>query len=143
MARISRLTPEFVDTMPDSLEDGIIYISQKYRIALHRCACGCGEEVSTPLGPTEFTVRMDADLVTVWPSIGNHDYPCKSHYVIDRGMIVWAGAMSRQDIEKGRAYDRFLKRGKPRRNPIEVMFDAIRTASAYVHNLALKIFGRK
>jgi len=111
MARIDRLTPHLVETMPDTLENGIIYISQKYRIALHNCACGCGEEVSTPLGPTEFSVKIENESVSVRPSIGNHDYACKSHYVIDHGAILWAGEMSRKAIQAGRDYDRYLKRG--------------------------------
>lgn len=115
MARTDRLRAEFVEKMPDTLEDGVIYISQKYRVALHNCCCGCGEEVSTPLGPTEYSLRVDGDAVTVTPSIGNHDFACRSHYLIRGGSIVWAGAMSREAIEAGRSHDRYLKRGrKPR-----------------------------
>lgn len=114
MTRIGRLTPEFIETMPDVLYDGVIYISEKYRIALHNCCCGCGEEVSTPIGPTEYSISMAGGEVTVHPSIGNHDFACRSHYVIERGSIVWAGEMSRAAIEQGRAHDRFIKRGRAR-----------------------------
>jgi hypothetical protein len=100
--------------MPDVLHDGAIYISEKYRVALHNCCCGCGEEVSTPIGPTEFTISLAGGEVTVHPSIGNHDFPCRSHYVIERGAIIWAGEMSRAAIEKGRAHDRYIKRGRAR-----------------------------
>lgn len=110
--RIGHLEPRTVDAMPETLEDGVLYISEKYRVALHACCCGCGEEVSTPIGPTEFSVRLDeAGRVTVRPSIGNHDFACRSHYFITRGAIEWAGAMSRAQIEQGRSYDRYLKRG--------------------------------
>jgi len=115
MTKIDRLKPAFVDTMPDDLDGGIIYISHECRVALHNCCCGCGEEVSTPLGPTEYSLHVDGDKVSVSPSIGNHDYPCRSHYVIEGGSIVWAGAMSRKAIEKGRAHDRYLKRGNQNR----------------------------
>ncbi|WP_343684979.1 DUF6527 family protein [Asticcacaulis sp.] len=118
MAKIRWLKPQFVESMPDSLEDGIFYISEKYRIALHNCACGCGREVSTPLGPTEFSVRVDNGAVTVRPSIGNHDYPCRSHYLITDGGIDWAGAMSREAIQAGRDHDRLLKRGAPQKRTI-------------------------
>jgi hypothetical protein len=114
MPRISRLRPEFVETMPDLLHDGVIYISEKYRVALHNCCCGCGEEVSTPMGPTEFSVAVADGAVSVRPSIGNHDFPCRSHYVIEHGAILWAGEMSRAAIEKGRAHDRYIKRGRTR-----------------------------
>jgi len=49
--------------------------------------------------------------VTVRPSIGNHDYPCRSHYLITDGAIDWAGAMSRKAIQAGRDHDLYLKRG--------------------------------
>jgi hypothetical protein len=102
--------------MPDALENGVIYISEQYRIALHNCCCGCGEEVSTPIGPTEYSISMASRGVTVHPSIGNHDFACRSHYIIKHGAIVWAGEMSRQAIGRGRAQDRYLKRGKTRFN---------------------------
>ena len=114
MTRISRLRPELVETMPDELHDGVIYISEKYRVALHNCCCGCGEEVSTPIGPTEFSISVAGGEVSVHPSIGNHDFPCRSHYVIKRGAVLWAGEMSRGAIEKGRAHDRYIKRGRAR-----------------------------
>jgi hypothetical protein len=111
--RVDRLSAVFVDEMPEVLEDGILYVSQECRVALHNCACGCGEEVSTPLLPTEFTLTMDDGGASVWPSIGNHDFACASHYIIKRGQIVWAGKMSRYDIEWGREKDRMLKRPPP------------------------------
>jgi len=79
MAKIEHLRAEFVDTMPDTLEGGVIYISEPCRVALHACCCGCGEEVSTPIGPTEYSIYVRLGRVTVMPSIGNHDFPCKSH----------------------------------------------------------------
>lgn len=112
MTKVLRLRPTFVEKMPDTLEDGIIYISEPCRLALHNCCCGCGEEVSTPLGPTEYTLQVVGDAVTVRPSIGNHDYPCRSHYLIENGSVIWAGAMSREAIEAGREFDRYLKRGR-------------------------------
>lgn len=112
MARVEHLRTLVVDEIPENLEDGILYVSPSCRVALHNCACGCGEEVSTPLVPTEYELLMDGDKASIWPSIGNHDYPCRSHYVIELGRIVWAGQMTREQIERGRAYDRLLKRGR-------------------------------
>jgi len=113
MRRVGRLSVVFVDEMPEVLEDGILYVSQECCVALHNCACGCGEEVSTPLLPTEFTLTMHEGGASVWPSIGNHDFACASHYIIKRGEIIWAGKMSRHDIEWGREKDRMLKRPPP------------------------------
>lgn len=110
MRRVESLRAEFVETMPDTLQDGFIYVSERYRIALHNCCCGCGEEVSTPLGATEYTLSVHGDGVTVFPSVGNHDFACRSHYFISGGDVLWADAMSRAAIERGRAHDRELKR---------------------------------
>lgn len=110
MRRINRLRTVFTAEIPESLEDGILYVSRECCVALHNCACGCGEEVSTPLVPTEYRLTMHGDEASLWPSIGNHDFACASHYIIDRGTIIWADKMSRTAIEAGRERDRLLKR---------------------------------
>ena len=123
MSRIHRLRTVFVTDIPEKLEDGILYVSEECHVALHNCACGCGEEVSTPLVPTEYALRMTNDDASIWPSIGSHDFACRSHYIIDHGRIEWSGQMSRAAIEAGRAKDRRLKRPSvqvtptPRRPP--------------------------
>lgn len=111
MPKVDRLTAVFVENIPEQLEDGVLYVSRESHVALHNCACGCGEEVSTPLVPTEYALVMEDGGASIWPSIGNHDFTCGSHYVIKRGHIRWAGKMSREQIEAGRARDRLLKRG--------------------------------
>lgn len=110
MARVDRLKTVFVAEIPETLEDGILYVSEKCHVALHNCACGCGEEVSTPLVRTEYRLAMEGGEASIWPSIGNHDFACASHYVIKHGKILWAGRMSRIAIEAGRERDRRLKR---------------------------------
>ncbi|WP_368085920.1 DUF6527 family protein [Sphingomonas sp. NFR04] len=110
MTRVDRLKVVFMDEMPEVLEDGVLYISQECHVALHNCACGCGKEVSTPLVPTEFTLSIRDGRPSLWPSIGNHDFACASHYIVRDGRIVWAGRMSRSDIEFGRWKDQRLKR---------------------------------
>lgn len=110
MPGIDRLRTVFTDEIPEVLEDGILYVSEECRVALHNCACGCGEEVSTPLVLTEYRLSMEGGEASVWPSIGNHDFACKSHYVIRRGRVLWAREMTRAAIEVGRERDRRLKR---------------------------------
>ena len=111
MARIDRLTTVFVEDIPEQLEDGFLYVSRECHVALHNCACGCGEEVTTPLVATEYELVMDDEGASIWPSIGNHDFPCGSHYIIKGGRIHWAGKMTRRQIDAGREQDRLLKRG--------------------------------
>ena len=54
-----RLRLEFVDYVPKQLDDGVLYVSIRFGTVVHRCACGCGEEVVTPLGPSEWTLTYD------------------------------------------------------------------------------------
>ena len=43
------MTHEFVEHMPENLDEGIIYVSIPFETVIHKCACGCGAEVVTPL----------------------------------------------------------------------------------------------
>ena len=99
------LRPEFVEFIPERLEDGVLYISQQYHTAIHRCCCGCGEEVVTPLTPTDWSLQIVQGTVTLYPSIGNWSYSCRSHYWIRDSQVVWTGSMTKQQIEYGRALD--------------------------------------
>lgn len=73
---------KFVELIPDKTEDGILYISMNYCTAVHRCVCGCGNEVVTPLSPTGWQLKFNGKNVTLFPSIGNWNLECKSHYWI-------------------------------------------------------------
>jgi hypothetical protein len=108
MRQIS-LRPAFVGFIPEQLEDGVIYISQRYRTATHRCCCGCGEEVVTPIGPTDWLLEVADGAVTLRPSIGNWSLPCRSHYLIRQGNVIWVREMSREEIDYGRRRDRLLR----------------------------------
>jgi hypothetical protein len=143
MSRVERLRTVFTAEIPERLEDGILYVSRECCVALHNCACGCGEEVSTPLVPTEYRLTTHGDDASLWPSIGNHDFACASHYIIDRGVIVWAGKMSRTAIEEGREKDRSLKRPPAAAPASEVRADGsvARRALAWIKRVFRKIFG--
>lgn len=43
------LKHEFVEFIPDELEQGTIYVSIRFATASHRCLCGCGNKVVTPI----------------------------------------------------------------------------------------------
>jgi Family of unknown function (DUF6527) len=100
---------EFVNTIPDRLQEGVLYISMTYATAVHRCACGCGHEVVTPFSPTDWALVFDGETVSLAPSIGNWSFPCQSHYWIERSRVAWAPKWSRRQIEHGRASDRMRK----------------------------------
>ena len=103
------LRHEFVEHIPTQLEDGTIYISVQFATAVHRCCCGCGNEVVTPLSPTDWTLIFDGDSVSLDPSIGNWGFACQSHYWIRRSRVKWAPRWSRDRIRAGRAADSTAK----------------------------------
>ena len=87
------ITPKFVQYIPEELEQGILYISLEYDAALHKCCCGCGNTVSTPIDPNPphngWTLTNDSGRVSLSPSIGNFQLPCKTHYFIRENQVVW------------------------------------------------------
>jgi hypothetical protein len=105
MSRLAGIDHEFVELIPADPVEGIIYISIPYATATHRCVCGCGEKVVTPLSPTDWRLTFDGVSVSLHPSVGNWSFPCQSHYFIRRNRIDWARPMSREKIEAGRARD--------------------------------------
>ena len=104
MKRIS-ITHEFVEYLPAELADGVLYISITYRTAVHRCACGCGNKVVTPITPADWHLLYDGDTVSLTPSVGNWGFPCRSHYWIKSDQIRWSGAWTAEQIAAGRARD--------------------------------------
>lgn len=109
MKRVSILTHEFVEYIPDKLQDGTIYISVKYATAVHKCCCGCGNEVVTPLAPTEWKLIFDGQSISLYPSIGNWSFACQSHYWIKKNKVRWAPRWSQEKINAGRVHDSLAK----------------------------------
>ena len=96
---------EFVEFVPPVLEEGTLYISIPYGTAVHLCACGCRNKVVTPISPAEWQLLYDGDTVSLTPSVGNWQFPCRSHYVIRRNRVKWAGAWTDEEIAEGRRRD--------------------------------------
>ena len=100
------LKHEFVEFIPDQLRDETIYISIPYSTVAHKCCCGCGKEVVTPLSPTDWTLIFDGESISLDPSIGNWSFACKSHYWIWRDRVQWAERWSEKRIKHARSCDR-------------------------------------
>ena len=87
------LKPVFVKEIPKIIEEGILYISREYHTAIHLCACGCKEETVTPLVskafPDNWELTEHDGLVTLSDSIGNWQFPCRSHYRIENNKVIW------------------------------------------------------
>ena len=84
-----KIDPLFVTYIPDNMEDGKLYISVKYATAIHKCCCGCGKEVVTPLGDNGWRLIQKKGKISLSPSIGNWQYECKTHYFIKNNKIIW------------------------------------------------------
>lgn len=93
---------EFVEFIPDDLKERTLYISITYRTAVHKCCCGCGREVVTPLSPTAWQLIFDGKTVSLYPSIGSWSLPCQSHYFITKNKLVWAPKWTKKQIARGR-----------------------------------------
>ena len=94
---------ERVRAMPARLQPGVLYVSEEFETAAHLCACGCGSKVRTPLAPTEWKFTDHPQGPSLYPSIGNWQRPCQSHYWIRRGEIEWSTKWTSQQIATGRA----------------------------------------
>lgn len=116
----ARFAPHFVEFLPDDIGPGILYVSMSYAVAAHRCACGCGREVVTPLSPTDWKLTFDGENVSLDPSIGNWSFPCRSHYFLRGGKVQWAASMSDAAIQRGRLRDRASKAAHFAKSPSPV-----------------------
>lgn len=104
--RVSVITPVYVERMPDRLDDGHLYISESRNLALHKCCCGCGEEVVTPLNSKAgWQVIKDGHKVSLYPSIGNWNFACQSHYWIKNNRVEWSYQMTSKEIVRVQARD--------------------------------------
>jgi hypothetical protein len=89
--KTTELKPEYCDYIPDKLNEGVLYISTQFKIAIHLCACGCGGQTVTPLGQGDWTLTDGGGKVTLRPSIGNFlgESPYHAHYYVTNNKIEW------------------------------------------------------
>ncbi|SRR6266700_5690385 len=110
MLRHTHLEHRFIHYIPEQLEAGVIYISLDYATAAHSCCCGCGEQVVTPFTPTDWKLIFDGETVSLWPSIGNWNFKCRSHYIVRRSRVFEAERWENKEVEHGRQRDKKRKR---------------------------------
>ena len=109
MTHATSLGHKFVEFIPAELEDGMVYVSIRFATASHKCCCGCGSVVVTPISPTDWKLIFDGKSVSLYPSIGNWGFKCRSHYWVRNNRVEWAPQMSQEEIEEGRAHDSLAK----------------------------------
>lgn len=74
------IVPVFVEIIPDFLKQDIIYISEKYKVSVHLCLCGCGNLAVLPL--SRWTLTENKGKISFTPSILNTNCPNRYHYII-------------------------------------------------------------
>lgn len=102
MMRRTIVAHEFVEFVPESLDEGTIYISIPYASATHLCLCGCGFRVVTPLNPLKWKLIFEGEVISIHPSIGNWSSQCRSHYWIRRNKVIWSEAWTQAEINANR-----------------------------------------
>jgi hypothetical protein len=108
--KIEKFVLQCVHYMPKVLESGILYVSEEFGAAAHLCACGCGSKIRTPLGPTEWSLKETPRGPSLWPSVGNWQKLCQSHYIIEGGAVQWAPQWSPEQIAAGRRNEESRRR---------------------------------
>ena len=98
--RTVSMRPIFVDIVPDAhlMEHDVVYVSMAYATAIHKCACGCGQQAVTPLSPEEWSMTYNGEAISLTPSIGNWGMACKSHYWIQDNRILWVSDKKRRGL---------------------------------------------
>jgi hypothetical protein len=89
--RVDSLRLERVEFMPPHADMvlGVLYYSERFKLAIHLCACGeCRQKTVTPIDAVTGWM-LNPDGPTLTPSIGNFQMPCKSHYFVTAGKVVW------------------------------------------------------
>jgi hypothetical protein len=100
------LQHEFVEFIPDKLDEGVIYVALEHNTVVHLCCCGCKNEIVTPLSPAAWSIGYNGKSVSLYPSIGSWNLPCQSHYWIRNGHVITAPRWSKDRIERGRQRER-------------------------------------
>src|SRR5271156_5552137 len=100
---------QFVELIPEELQDAMLYVSMRFATVSHLCACGCRTKVVTPLKPTDWKLTFDGKTITLDPSIGNWSFPCRSHYWISKNRVRWAEDWSQSRIDANKAHDLWEK----------------------------------
>ena len=92
--KLTELNILYTEHIPQELENGVLYISKEFRLAIHLCACGCGIQSVTPInrGNAEWVLsEHENGSVSLSPSIGNFkgESPYHAHYFITSNQVIW------------------------------------------------------
>lgn len=81
----------FTTGITSHLEQGKLYVNENYKVVRRLCPCGCGSLVQTPIDGSDYSWQYTNHngKITLRPSIGNFELPCKSHYYITENRVEW------------------------------------------------------
>ena len=125
-----RLRHEFVKSVPEVLEPGVVYISMEYRVAIHGCCCGCGKKVVTPFSPKGWKLIFDGKTISIRPSIGNWNFECKSHYWITNNKVQWARSWREKESRHNHEGDMHSRARSSKQGKIGILRNFLRKRSA-------------
>ena len=108
--RRHHIEPKFVEFIPKELDDGVIYVSQRFKTASHLCCCGCGQKVVTPLNAAKWRLTVHGSTVSLDPSIGLGTLPCRSHYWIRQSRIDWYANMTDEQTAWAQQADQYASK---------------------------------
>ena len=80
----------------------------EYCTVIHKCICGCANDVITPISPKDWQLSFDGETISLTPSIGNWAFECKSHYWIINSEIHHAKKWAEKEVKK----TTFISKGK-------------------------------
>src|ERR1700722_5844351 len=118
----------------------------KYATAVHLCCCGCEREVVTPFAPTDWQLVFDGVTVSLHPSIGNWNFPCRSHYIIAHNRVIEALSWSDKQVAAERRRDMQVKTryyGSEAADPKKVEMSPPATTKSRVAVLVDWLLGRE
>lgn len=126
-----RIRLQRVQFMPKELQPGVLYYAEEYGAAAHLCACGCGSKIRTPIDETEWSIKEEKDGPSLHPSVGNWQKPCRSHYLIRRGKVIWCSALTEEEIQEGRRLEHenrvaYFDKKKHRKKKARSLWDWLR-----------------
>jgi hypothetical protein len=121
---IHRFQHVFVESFPDDLEPSMLYVSMDFASVAHKCACGCGLPIYTPLTPLGWRLIYDGESISLYPSLAHDGAPCRSHYWIQRNTIRWGNALSKEQAQHIHqstmaSLDRFYEQRAAPQAPVE------------------------
>ncbi|MCA0447995.1 MAG: hypothetical protein LCH54_17395 [Bacteroidetes bacterium] len=105
MSKLHKISHQFITHVPSPLKYGVVYISIEFGTVIHKCCCGCGDKVVTPLTPVDWALTYDGQSISLQPSIGRWDAPCRSHYWIQKNQVIWTTELSKFKTEILKRYE--------------------------------------